>query len=398
MRTTNNISIFPIMLAFLVMGFGDVVGPMVGLVKDSFQISNFSAQILSFSGFIMFGILSIPIGIIQSRIGKFKVLEFGLIIAFLGLIIPIFGGLFGIEVINIENKTYVLYILYFSVLLLGAGATMLQVSGNPVMRDVSNDGNFSSNLSFAQSVKAIGSSLGFWIAPLAILLGLNKIWGWTIQFPIYAVVVLITFIFVATIKQKTKISISEKPASLKSCLKLLGKPYILLMVLAIFLYVGSEVSMSSQIPILMKKQFGFEKFGLLISWSLFFLPILFGRFLGGMILRKLQAQKFLILSGILSFIGIFLMFFNIQILVFIGIIFVGLGFSNIFPLIFSITINKIPEKSNELSGLMVTAIVGGAFIPPLTGFVADQIGIIWCFIVPLICVIYILGIGLTIRN
>src|SRR5574344_2020789 len=118
----NKNAVLPIMLAFLVMGFGDVVGPMVSLVKDSFQISNFAAQILTLSGFIMFGLLSIPMGIIQSKIGKFKVLGLGLIIAFFGLSIPIIGGLYGAEVADIENKKYILYLLYFSVLLLVAGA------------------------------------------------------------------------------------------------------------------------------------------------------------------------------------------------------------------------------------------------------------------------------------
>lgn len=393
----NKNAVFPIMLAFLVMGFGDVVGPMVSLVKDSFQISNFAAQILTLSGFIMFGLLSIPMGIVQSRIGKTKILGFGLIIAFLGLAIPMLGGLYGAEIINIKEKEYILYLLYFSVLLLGAGATMLQVSGNPVMRDVSDEGKYSSNLSFAQSIKAIGTSLGFWIAPLAVLIGLNQNWGWTIQFPIYSAIVLITFVFVFRLSTH-KDTVSKKPANIKSCFKTLKNPYILFMVIGIFFYVGAEVSMSAQIPILMKDVYHFEKIGLLISWSLFILPILIGRFLGGVILRYLHAKKFLLISAVLSIIGICLLFLNIQIIAFAGVILVGLGFSNIFPLIFSITIDKNPEKSNEISSLMVTAIVGGAFIPPLTGLFADKFGIVLCFLVPLICIVYILSIAIYNKN
>lgn len=389
----NKNAVLPIMLAFLVMGFGDVVGPMVSLVKDSFQISNFAAQILTLSGFIMFGLLSIPMGIIQSKIGKFKVLGLGLIIAFFGLSIPIIGGLYGAEVADIENKKYILYLLYFSVLLLGAGAAMLQVSGNPVMRDVSAEGKFSSNLSFAQSIKAIGTSLGFWIAPLAALIGLNQDWGWTIQFPIYSAIVLLTFLFVIMQKSNNK-NIIENPASIKSCVKILKNPYILFMVIGIFCYVGAEVSMSAQVPILMKDIYHFDKMGLLISWSLFILPILIGRFLGGIILRSLEAKKFLLFSSIISIIGISLLFFNIQTLAFVGIILVGLGFSNIFPLIFSITIDKNPEKSNEISSLMVTAIVGGAIIPPVTGLFADIFGITLCFIIPLVCLFFVLGLAI----
>lgn len=67
---------------------------------------------------------------------------------------------------------------------------------------------------------------------------------------------------------------------------------------------------------------------------------------------------------------------------------IGFGFANIFPLIFSITVDKMPERTNELSGLMVTAIVGGALIPPIMGKVADLSSITIAFIVPLIAILF----------
>ncbi|MDL2262531.1 MFS transporter, partial [Bacteroidales bacterium OttesenSCG-928-I21] len=338
---SNKKAVVPIMLAFLIMGFGDVVGPMVSLVKDSFGVSNFLAQLLTFSGFIMFGILSVPMGIYQDKKGKKHTLLIGLSIAFFGLIIPIIGGMYG--KINIgENTNFLFYIILFSVLLLGAGATILQVSGNPVMRDVSSEGKYASNLSFAQSIKAIGSSLGFLLPPLAAMyLDLD----WTILFPIYSILVLLTLIWISNIKIEEKKLDGEKSASLKSCLTLLKNKFVLVMVLGIFLYVGAEVSMSSQIPILMKDAFGIENFGLWISWSLFFLPILIGRFIGSAILRILQPKIFLTISALLAISGIALMFIGNQYSAFAGIILIGFGFSNIFPLIFSITIDKHPERA-----------------------------------------------------
>ena len=171
-----------------------------------------------------------------------------------------------------------------------------------------------------------------------------------------------------------------------------------MMVLAIFLYVGAEVSMSSGVPILMKEKFGIMKFGLWVTWALFFLPILFGRFAGGLILRKTEAKKFLIITVILSLTGLILMFTGIKIMTFASIVLIGLGFSNIFPLIFSITIDKIPERSNELSGLMVTAIVGGAILPPLMGFVADKTSVLLGFIIPLLAILYILFVAIRLKK
>ncbi len=377
----------PIFLAFLAMGFGDVVGPMVSLAKDTFDLSNFMAQLLPASGFIMFGILSIPMGIYQDRKGKKHVLMLGLIVALIGLSIPIFNGMYG-PIVNFGTDSMSkFYILLGSILLLGAGATILQVSGNPIMRDVSPEGQFSSNLSLAQSIKAIGSSLGFLLPPfVAYAFGLD----WTILFPVYAALILITVLWTKVTPVKEKKDDNAETASVGSCFKLLfGNGYVALMVLAIFLYVGAEVSMSSQVPILMKETFGLGKLGLIVSWSVFFLPILIGRFAGAAILRKLAPTNFLIITVAISIVGVLLLLMGSMTIAFIGIILIGLGFANIFPLVFSITIDKLPERSNELSGLMVFAIVGGAFIPMLTGAMADYTSIIVGFVVPLACITYI---------
>ncbi len=399
-NSNNTMKAMPIFLAFLCMGFGDVVGPMVSLAKDTFHLSTFMAQLLPLMGFIMFGLLSVPMGLFQDRKGKKYLLTLGLLIAFFGLIIPIISGMYGPKVEFDPNSNMKFYIILVAILFLGAGATILQVSGNPIMRDVSPEGKYSSNLSFGQTVKAVGSSIAFLIPRfVAKPLGLD----WPILFPIYAILILLTLLWVFPTKIVEKKDPNSNPASLNSCLSLLKNPYILMMVLAIFLYVGAEVSMSSGVPILLGPKpdgiYGFDKeTALVIAWVLFFLPILTGRFIGGFILRYLRPRVFLIITVITSLLGIILMFFGIQQMVFAGIILIGLGFANIFPLVFSITIDKMPERSNEISGLMVTAIVGGAFIPPIFGFVADNTNILVGFLVPAVCLIYILFTALSNRK
>lgn len=384
---TKKVNTLPIFLAFLCMGFGDVVGPMVSLAKDTFELTNFLATLLPFSGFLMFGILSIPMGVYQDRKGKKKVLLIGLAVAFIGLLLPILSGMYGpiVESTSAELQSK-FYVILGSILLLGAGATVLQVSGNPIMRDVSAPGMYSSNLSLGQSIKAIGSSLGFLLPPFALMAGMD----WTLLFPIYAVLILITFGWTSTLNVEEVKHEDESPASFKSCISLLKNKYVLMMVMAIFVYVGAEVSMSSGIPILLKENFGIEGFSLWLSWGLFFLPILIGRFSGAAILTKIKPMKFLLITVILSIVGVLMLLVGNTFIAYTGIVLVGLGFANIFPLVFSITVDKMPERANELSGLMVTAIVGGAFIPPLMGIVADSTSVLLGFLVPLVCLIYIL--------
>ncbi|MFZ4400272.1 MAG: MFS transporter [Bacteroidales bacterium] len=395
--SNNTMKAMPIFLAFLCMGFGDVVGPMVSLAKETFQLSTFMAQLLPLMGFIMFGLLSVPMGLFQDRKGKKYLLTLGLLVAFIGLLIPIINGMYGPIVQFDPTSNAKFYIILLAILFLGAGATILQVSGNPIMRDVSPEGKYSSNLSFGQTVKAVGSSLGFLIpAFVAKPLGLD----WTVLFPIYAVLILLAFLWVKSIKIEEKKDTNSKPASLNSCLSLLRNPYILMMVIAIFLYVGAEVSMSSGVPLLVSEKYGIDlkELGLVISWGLFFFPIFIGRLIGGFILRYLKPKVFLISTVIISLAGIVMMFLGSQSMAFVGIVFVGLGFANIFPLVFSITIDNMPERSNEISGLMVSAIVGGALIPPVFGFVADHTNILVGFLVPAACLVYILFVSLTGRK
>jgi len=375
----NPFASLPVFLAFLCMGFGDVVGPLTGLIKQEFQLSNLLAQMIPFMGFLMFGLLSIPIGVAQDNFGKKSILMTGLCLALFGLMIPLIG----------RFSSYIA--LLAGILMLGAGATFLQVSGNPLMRDVSAQGKYSSNLSLAQFIKAIGSLSGALI-PLAAANYWNT--DWKILFPVYSVFVLLTIIWLWIIKIKDQNHEKVIKATFASSIALLRKRYIFLMVLGIFLYVGAEVSMSSGLPIYLHDSFNLDiaKLGLL-GTLFFFIALMTGRFLGAIILNWLPAKTFLKISVLISILGILGLFAGVQIIAMISIFLIGLGFANIFPLIFSITVETMPARSNELSGLMVAAIVGGALIPPIMGLVADLTSTLIAFIVPLVCILFILSLS-----
>jgi fucose permease len=281
--------------------------------------------------------------------------------------------------------------LLAGILMLGAGATFLQVSGNPLMRDVSAPGKYSSNLSLAQFIKAIGSLSGALI-PLAAANYFNT--DWKILFPIYSALVLLTVIWLWMTKIKGQNIEKAVKATFASSLTLLRKKYIFLMVLGIFLYVGAEVSMSSGLPIYLQDSFGLDiaKLGLL-GTLFFFIALMTGRFLGAIILNWLSPRTFLKISVVIAILGFIGLFAGSQLVAIISIFLIGLGFANIFPLIFSITVETMPGRTNELSGLMVAAIVGGALIPPIMGYIADLTTTLVAFIIPLACILFILSIS-----
>jgi fucose permease len=143
------------------------------------------------------------------------------------------------------------------------------------------------------------------------------------------------------------------------------------------------------VPILLKENFGVKGFGLWVSWAIFYLPIVLGRFGGSIILGRMSAKKFLVVTVMAAILGVLAMFTSSELVTYVGIVLVGLGFANIFPLVFSITIDQMPERSNELSGLMVTAISGGAIVPLIMGKVVDGTSVLAGFAVPLFCLLYI---------
>lgn len=148
-----------------------------------------------------------------------------------------------------------------------------------------------------------------------------------------------------------------------------------------------------------------HKFGLSLEelglWgTLFFFAFLMaGRFLGGVVLNWISAKRFLVITSGLSVLGVAgLYLVPAQVIGFLTISLIGLSFANIFPLIFSITVEEFPGRSNEISGLMVTAITGGAFVPLAFGIVADSLSLMAGFAVPLICILYIVYVSLQTRS
>jgi len=380
------IKTLPIFLAFLCMGFGDAAGPLVNLATEVFDISNAAASLIASAGFIMFGLLSIPMGIVQYKIGKKHVMLLGLGVFLIGVLIPILGLSFPL--------------LLTAVFIMGAGAAILQVAGNPIMRDVSQEGKYSRNLSFGQFIKAIGSlsaSLipafvaGKLVSDYFIFStdGTARPAEWRILFPIYAIIIFITLITVSFLKVKEKQEKTQKPTTFATSFKALTDKYILIMVIGIFLYVGAEVSMSSKIAVFFSEKYNIDltKIGML-GVGVFFLSLTVGRFLGGVILNWMRPKLFLLLTCLISIIGLGGLFIHNLTTAWISVFLVGIGFANIFPLIFSIAVDTMPEKTNEISGLMITAIVGGAVIPPITGVVAD-INLTLSFLVPLACIFYV---------
>lgn len=370
----------PVLMAFFVMSFCDLVGIGVDRVKIDFGLSNTLAQLIPSVVFLWFFVLSVPVGILQDRIGKRNVLNLGMLITLLGMLLPFFF------------YTFATVLTGFA--FLGIGNTIVQVSANPLLVDVVPSSHRSSFLSFSQFVKSIGSMLA---APLAGWFAL-RFGDWKLLFVVFGAVSLIAILWLASTKiEETKNT--EQRATFKSSFALLGNGFIALMVLGIFLVVGIDVGINAISGQYLLAKFGSEQALAESGRSVYFFGKMLGTFGGAILLAKLSSRKFFIWSsviGLISILALFVVPTEITALVIIFII--GLGLANIFPLIYSLTVERFPTRANEISGLMIMAVSGGAVLPLLMGWISDLFNVGTSIIVMVVAVSVILATSIIVTK
>jgi FHS family L-fucose permease-like MFS transporter len=376
----------PIFLVFFAMGFVDAMGPLASTIQKQYSLSGFMAGLLPAFAFVAFAIFSVPGGVLTARIGKKMMMLLALALVALGVLVP-----------TVAVPGFAL--LLAGVFVLGVGTTFLQVAGNPIMRDVSDEGRFASNLSLAQFVKGVGSVVStFLVGRLAV----GEL-GWRRVFPVFLALTVVALLSVLALKVKE--TRAEVPPSVASSVSLLGEPAFGLAVLGIFLYVGAEVGMNTWLgPRLEAIGFTTEnvrfagldlgRASTALGSTLFFVGLTLGRLLGSGILGVMSSRAFFRLSAALGLAGILGVLSGLPALAVTGVALAGLGFANIWPVLFSLTVEARPERAAELSGLMCMAIFGGAVLPPLMGRINDTVGMTAAFLVPLASFVYLLGLSM----
>ncbi len=354
------------------MSFCDLVGIGVDNAKADFALSNSLAQLIPMAVFAWFFVLSVPVGILQDRIGKRNMLNLGMLLTAIGLVLPFF--------------VYTFPVLLAGFALLGIGNTIIQVSANPLLVDVVPSNRTSSFLSFSQFVKAIGSMVAPYLATFFAL----RFGDWKILFLVFGGVSLLSVVWLHFTKiQETQSN--EKKATIFSCLKLLGVSYVAIMVLGIFFLVGIDVGINSTSGQFLMDKLGMDAEPAKQGRSLYFFGKMLGTFLGALLLTRYSTKKFLIGSTIATLISVVVFILSPTSTIALALMFsMGLASSNIFPLIFSLTVKKYANRSNEISGLMIMAVSGGAFIPPVAGKITDLLHVTGGMFVFIACAIYLL--------
>jgi len=381
--TTKKISVMaitPVLFSFFVMSFCDLVGIGVDNAKADFQLSNTLAQLIPSAVFVWFFLLSVFIGVLQDRIGKRNMVNIGMLVTAAGLLLPFF--------------IYSFPLLLAGFVLLGIGNTILQVSANPLLIDVAPPKRSASLLSFSQFIKAIGSMVAPFIASYFAV----KFGNWKLVFLVFGIFSLLNVLWLYfTPVEETRST--EKKATFGSAFSLLSTPFILLMVLGIFFVVGIDVGINSTSGQFLMEKLGMDPEPAKQGRSLYFFGKMLGTFVGAIMLTRLHSGKFLLYSSLATLVTILAFIFSpSSAFAFTLMFLIGMAASNIFPLIFSITAAMYTKRTNEISGLMIMAVSGGAFIPPLVGQISDLSGITAGMYVLVACAAYLIFVSLFSLN
>ncbi len=359
---TSLSKILPVLFGFFVMGFCDVVGITSAHVKEDL-LSTYSPEfrdtlsnMIPVALFSMFLIFSVPTGVLMNRIGRKKTVLLSNVITIIAMFIPL-----------IEYSFFMSLIAFA---LLGIANTILQVSLNPLLTNVVKGDKLTSSLTAGQFVKAISS----FSAPFIAAFAAAALGNWQYIFPIYAVITLLSTVWLLATP------IHEDPVtgeanSFSSVMGILKDKTILLLFFGILFVVGVDVGINTASSKILMERCGLSSIEAGYGPSVYFAFRTLGAFIGAFLLARFSSSKFYKINISIAVLALFLLIFVAEkLLVFTLFGIIGFTIANIFSIIFGMAIQSRPDKANEISGLMITGVFGGAVIPFFMGLLSDAIG------------------------
>ena len=375
-------------------------------LKAVFSLNYTQAMLIQFSFFAAYFIVSLPSGIIVEKIGYKKGIIIGLITAGIGCLTfyPAAG-----------MRSYPLFLI--ALFILASGITLLQVAANPYVAILGKPETASSRLNLTQAFNSLGTTIAPYFGSLLILSVAAKSTeeidmmnsaelsayqiaeASAVQVP-YLFLAAALFVIAALIAsfKLPKVeagSVASSDGDGKSYDELHPSAWkykhLLLGAVAIFVYVGAEVSIGS----FLVNYFGdVEIMGLAEAEagkfvSFYWGGAMVGRFIGSAVQRKVKPGYVLSFNAIFASLLVVTSMLTYGYVAMWSILLVGLFNSIMFPTIFTLAINGLGKHTGQGSGILCMAIVGGAVIPVIQGYLADNIGIHHAFILPVLCYFFI---------
>ncbi len=394
----NNFIIGIIILTFFVISFlTNIIGPLVPDIIESFDLSLTLVALLPFAFFIAYGVMSIPSGILVEKYGEKKIMVLAFLISFLGAFWFAW------------KPSYIAYL--FSLFFIGSGMAMLQVAINPLLRVAGGEKHFAFNSVLAQLFFGLASFL----SPLFysyIVINMAKTGesnlvksvfanlvpadiSWISLYWVFAIISLAMVFIIGFVKfPSVERNEDEKVGAIKSHIDLLKQPMVLLYFFGIFAYVGTEQGVANWMSEFLQTYHGVDPQTTgATTISLFWGLMTAGTVLGLVLLKFMDSRKVLIGFTAAAMISLLISLVGTKEIALIGFPMVGFFASVMWSILISLALNSVSSHHGSFSGILVTGIAGGAFVPLIVGYLGDTFGLKIAMYFLFITLTYILSIG-----
>ena len=387
---------------FFVWGFVTAsIDPLVPSVKAVFSLTYAESMLTQFAFFLAYGVISLPAALVLEKSGYARTILYSLIAMLAGcLIMPV------------ATHVAAYWIVLVALFVIAGGITQLQVAANPLAAQLGRPDRSHFRLTLSQTFNSLGTVIAPVIGSYIVLRGgvfsgaataISR--GATLrnvdtQFLLIATVILLLAFFIWRFRRLLRVP-QEADFAKASVFEVFTSRWALFGGLAIFLYVGAEVSIGSIMINFLHQPFimnvSFEKAGRLLS--LYWGGAMVGRALGSLVLTRIPASRVLAVAAAAALVLclvvtqrsglVALLFGDMSAGKVAGFAAIAIGFFNsvMFPTIFTLTLERSQAPTSSTSGLLCMAIVGGAILPVIAGYAADHIGIALAFFVP--CISYL---------
>ncbi|MDO6413060.1 sugar MFS transporter [Sphingomonas sp. BIUV-7] len=395
---SRSLVVLVIALFFIWGGATSLNDILIPKLKGLYALSYLEVMLTQFAFFTAYFIVSIPAGNLITRIGYLKGIVVGLVVTAAGALLfwPAAGS--GI------------YASFLGALfVLAAGITILQVAANPFIASLGDERTASSRLTFAQAFNSLGTTVWPYVGSNIILAGtVGAVDPTTLSaaaLPAYRVQesAIIAHVYVGIAIVLAVIALifwlrrnavgNERPVAVGffDSLGLLREKRILFGVVALFCYVGAEVSIGSLMVNYLgqKDVMGLDPRAAGERLSLYWGGAMIGRFVGAVLLRRFEPGKLLATFCVATIALVLISMLSSGAIAGWSLLAVGLFNSIMFPTIFSLALEGQGKRTAEASGLLCMAIVGGAILPLVSGGIADVTSIATALVIPIICYVVI---------
>lgn len=364
--------VLPIMIGWYVMGFCDLVGTAMGYVQEACAMPA-DSKIVGFLPsmvFVWFFFLSVPSGMLASRIGRKNTVIVSMAITVFAMALGWFAG-----------KSFAAYLVAFA--LIGIGNTVIQSALPGLFANVSTPEKMTSLISFGQFTKAICSAM----TPMFVWLAATAMGNWRYLFLIYGVLTVVAgvWLFAAPVPREER---SGGGAGFLDCLRLLKTPFILLMFTGVFASVAADVGFN-----VFAKQY-LVSIGAKapeVGQTVYFVAKMAAAFVGALVFAKVNPAKCYLPTMLLALVPALAMFPQWGLGVSLALIAViGFALANTFGIALGLALSRYPEKTTEINGLMIMAVSGGALTPPLMGWTGSVSGALAVLVA---CILYMLALS-----